>query len=74
MIKNFQSELDRFEGENKMMLSGSKDTVVHHFMKRSTIWDDIFGFMMNATGSRKPRKVEDSVKGNKFLEKSPRGT
>jgi len=73
VIKNFQSEIDNFDKENDMNFDDTKRTKVNHFMKRSTIWDDIFGFMKSATRSRKPRKVESSVTQNEILQKSPRG-
>jgi len=64
LIKNFQSEINNFDKENAGVCGEAE---VKHFMKRSTIWDDIFDFMKSATGTRNPRKVED-----KPLQKTPR--
>jgi len=82
LIKNFQSEIEREDSENELNIIGKKDPEVHHFMKRSTIWDELFDFVMTATGSRNPRKVQNSVSDkinvlpiqNQILPRDPRGT
>ena len=73
LIKNFQSEIDDFEKENNGLCDDMIKTKVNHFMKRSTIWDDIFDFVKTATGPRNPRKVENSPTKNDNLQKSQRG-
>jgi len=72
LIKNFQSEIDDFEKENNGLCDDMIETKVNHFMKRSTIWDDIFDFVKTATGPRNPRKVENSPTKNDNLQKSQR--
>jgi len=79
LINNFQSEIEREEKENQCDPSGQVNPEVHHFMKRSTIWDDLFDFVKTATGSRKSRKVQsgesgdNTVTGQKtILQKDPR--
>ena len=68
VVEDFQAAIEEFEAENEI---SEEEPEISHISKRSTILDELFGLMERATGSRNPRKVQESS-ADQSLKKSPR--